>query len=240
MGYPDYLKGLAPPWLRSPEADAWWDALGQQLDQALAKTKSGVRVRVPAQAVTGEPSADALAAIGGERMLERSVSDTDPTYLARLAGAWNAWALAGTANGLLQALYDLGYRQAYLPILNGFAYHLDGSRNLVVTTLGGPWRAGSAGRAWAKINILFLVPPAPGNGAPSDWSAALPAAGSVELEAIKRIIVRWKPGHVLVRRIIVRANDKAWGLPLPPSERHWGDAALTWGGGDSSFIQLDL
>jgi hypothetical protein len=94
-------------WMQGPVMGAYLAACGDALDLVL----DGLRQAVAARFVSETP-ADALGWIGAERLLPRYPADTDDTYRARLAAAWEVWQLAGTAAGILAALAACGFADA--------------------------------------------------------------------------------------------------------------------------------
>jgi len=226
--YKDYLTDILPPWLRDPAGEAWPRSTGDALDDALDRFKAAVRSRLPAADAKYTPPSDALAAIGGERQLERSLLDTDATYQARLANAWATWGYGGTANGLLQALWDLGYKRPKLCITNGLMYSLDGSRSLVLTTLqAGSWLSSWPSK-WNRFDVLFVPTlPLTADGAASNWPTAVPASNSDEINALRRIIRRWKPASAVCNSIVIVTAGRVLGYPTPQYLPFTWSAGLT-------------
>ena len=236
MGYRDFIKGLAPAWLRNAVAQMWLDVFGQAMDDAIARAQGAAQLKSPTSPTTDLPPEDRLLAIGGERQIIRGYADTLTAFSDKLVLAWERWYYGGTALGLLRVLNDLGYTQAKVMIRNRIAYSLDGSGNLVRTTLpAGSWFTGSG--FWNEFDIFFAVAPTPGTGAPSDWSVALPSPTSDEVLALKKQIALWKPAHARACRIVVLGSGNLWGWPTSLT---WGAGGLTWGGGSSSTITLNF
>ena len=134
MGYRDHLPAAAPSWLRDTDAgQAWLEEHGQALDDLVAEVKSAVKARMPTEA-----PADALPWIGQERQILRAPFDANESYAKRLEGAWDTWPFAGSAVGILLALYAQGYGSGAEepPIIvqqNGLAHQL-ALRNQFVPT----------------------------------------------------------------------------------------------------------
>src|SRR6266851_4050435 len=126
--FQQYALSLAPTWLQAPFGQAWMNAHGALLDSLLDREKLALKACMP---LVAPP--DGLARIGMERGLPRGNSETDASYGIRLQNAWNTWLFAGTARGVLRALFDAGYPNTAIVQNNGVLYTLDGSQNVVVT-----------------------------------------------------------------------------------------------------------
>jgi len=220
MPFSDYLPQKAPPWMRTATWAQWWTAIGTSLDAVATRAKYAVKARF-----AGVAPDDAVKAIAGERGMppgspySGGLSVESTTSLReRIAAAWDRWAYAGNALGLLNALWDLGYQGAKVAIVRGKLYSLDGDRNFVVEALPsiglGSWLVDSDRSFWSKFDVVFWF----GSGfpdvpeAPSDWSGGLPAEDSDEVKALKATIRRWKPamGHA---RIVIVTAGRCFGYP---------------------------
>jgi hypothetical protein len=114
--YQDFRGRLSPTALRNPVGAAFEAAFGSAEDAALDQLAQSVKARLP-----GVAAADALRWTGGDRQIDRGPTETDAAYAARLQGAFETWPWAGTARGLLRALYDAGYpNTALVQQLGGF------------------------------------------------------------------------------------------------------------------------
>jgi hypothetical protein len=116
-------------------------------------------------------------------------------------GAWDAWRWAGTPYGLLLAFYWAGYRptsgNVVLQVQKGWQYQLRSDfdpaihtpeQALTITNIGTVHLGGSP-ELWSQFAVLFVAPVIP------SWVPTPPADGSAEVNAIRDMIVRWKPGH---------------------------------------------
>lgn len=200
-----------------------------------ARAKYAVKARFPDNPLgaTATPD-DALDGIGGDRQLERGTSSSSQ-FGTRLRKAWTTWAFAGTAYGVLQQLWFLGYQNVHIYIVNGAAFTLqsatgDPAADLVrydvhttPRTMPGSWwpspgltsAVSPARRWWTRYALIFDAPlPTPATGAPSDWTSAVPAARSDELNAIRRIINRWQPAYAICDRIVILTSGQVIGWPL--------------------------
>jgi len=235
MGFRLYLQKLAPTSLQRTRFGELIAELGGSLDDAAALTKSAVKARLPGVAAT-----DSVDAIAGDRQLEKNTT-TDVTapagFAARVKDAWARWAWGGTAYGLLRELWVLGYRHVHVVTVRGKSYTLQSDTgvpgaDLVVGALMPQswWPSGvtvgvtsqmpvgaprTARDWWTRFSVIFDAPlPTPATGAPSDWTAALPAADSAEVDAIRRVIKRWAPAIAVCDRIVVLTSGNLLGWPV--------------------------
>lgn len=105
--YEAWQPGDVPSWLQGPRGLAWFAAHGRAKDLMV----QAARVAVKTGFVHDCP-ADALPHHGAARLLPRYPGDTDDTYRARLAAAWDLWEWAGTRHGLLLMLEAMGFPHA--------------------------------------------------------------------------------------------------------------------------------
>lgn len=152
--YKDFQLSGVPLWLRDAKGlDAYHLALGDAKDGLLERMKASIALRLPLRAPT-----DALDEIGVERGIPRGDSEADASYAARLQGAWDTWPYAGTAQGVLAALKLAGLTAALVQQTK-YGYTLDGSGNVVITTLGGTgWQADTALTKWNRFTVIILPP----------------------------------------------------------------------------------
>lgn len=104
-------------------------------------------------------SNDSLPLIGSGRGLPKGKIESNADYASRLPSAIPQWRQAGSALGLLYALYLEGFGDAVLVQQNGRAYSLslpladDPSDSLVVTTLGLDQFLPNGPHAWFTFDI---------------------------------------------------------------------------------------
>jgi hypothetical protein len=191
-----------PTWLLDPQSNAWLESIGQTKDFLLDRILQGVKARFPEFAPT-----DALDLIGQERLIPRLTDEDDDSYRARLLHAWDTWTQAGTALGLLRALYVAGYSARVLQAGKEFA--LDGSQNLVITNLTRPsyHPAGIAPGFWSAFDVII------GPTLPVGWPP-VPAITDPAALQIFSIIKLWKPAHALCAHVIIL--ESGWFLDIPP------------------------
>jgi hypothetical protein len=212
--YREYALDAAPPWLLEPDGAAALRALGDVRDGLVQQAKAGVKARFPRLA-----SPDALTAIGEERGLPRSPTDTDAAYAERLVGAWEEWGWAGTPTGVLKALWHAGYTNVVL-VTTRRAHTLDGAGDLVTSVLSPP-RAFSPGAAfWNAFLVWFPTPFI------AAWSGGVPSTSSAEADSVRRLVNRWKPAHAWPVGYVATVTGHFWGEP----GLQWGDSGIDWGG----------
>ena len=113
------LLQFDPGWLSDPKSQQWRRAVLAQKDASLDRLKRAIKMRLATLA-----PADAQDAIAWETQFERSASDTNASFGARLAARWQIWQWSGRAIGLLRALEAAGYTNVFLAIARSRAYWL--------------------------------------------------------------------------------------------------------------------
>lgn len=214
MSYQDYQRLQRPPWLLGPNGVAFSDGTAAPKDELAEAGKAAVKASMPDYA-----PADALPLLGDERQVVRAAADTDANFAARLKAAWLNWAWAGTAYGLLRAVWDLGYKTPRILTVRGNDFSLDANGALVTARLpSGSWAVDATPAFWSKFQVLFPAPHPWAPGAP-------PASNSAEVARLKALVEAWKPAHAMCAGIVVMTGGELWGSPTGT----WG-AAGNWGG----------
>jgi hypothetical protein len=208
--YESWLSGdLPPPWLRKPRFAELLYVLGQMFDALAEAAKVAVKSRFPYVAPV-----DALRWIGAERVLERYPVDTDATYRARLAAAWELYELQGTAAGVVAALNAAGFDNVALYDVHAApAWYVGAwppsdttanwSRFWVEINPGALDFAGLAWRAWRWGAAPTGTGLAWGPG--HTWGST---ATLDQIRFVRRILRRWKPAHTVCAGIYVRMAGK--------------------------------
>ena len=161
----DYCVEIATPEFQVDGGREYMTALGDVKDSIVYRASRAVKARFPTQSPY-----DGQGIIGAERGIARGVGETKAAYGLRLRQAWATWERAGTPFGLLRELHATGYTNCALRVFNRRGYSLDGSLNLVTTTLQdgewlfGPVRLPPAHQVSTTYPVDALVRPFPRNG----------------------------------------------------------------------------
>jgi hypothetical protein len=211
--FAEYLaETLAPGWLQDERGAAFLRAFGAAQDAEVALLKEAVKARMP-----GLCPSDALALLALERGIEHGAAEDEASFRARVKGAWDVWRWAGTPYGLLLAFYWAGFRptsgKVVLQAQKGWQYELPAdfdpavhtARDVVITNIG-TVHLGGAPELWSQFALLFVTPILPA------WVPTLPADGSLEVDAIRQLIRKWKPGHARCVALKV-VGGRLWGYP---------------------------
>jgi hypothetical protein len=189
-----------------------------------------VKARMPTLAPV-----DALAKIAAERGIERGQTETEASHRARVRAAWDSWRWAGTAYGLLAAFFWAGYRPTsgrvvlqtqkgkQIELRADFDPAIHAPESALVTTDLGVVHLGGSPELWSQFAVLFVAPVIP------LWVPTPPADGSSEVNTIRDLIVRWKPGHMRCVRLRVTTVD-LWDYPSEtwePTAELWDEAGIT-------------
>lgn len=125
MIYRDYIltpgpNGAGcPPWLLHPYGAAWLRAIGDTLDVDVQRTREAVVDNYPNLCPE-----DALPVVGDEYGMYQGVMEPAAQFRLRLVAAWDLWQHAGTAYGILLALWWAGYENVTLDTQTGKRYWL--------------------------------------------------------------------------------------------------------------------
>jgi hypothetical protein len=221
---------LAPGWLQDPAGRAFLESLGARKDALAALAKEAVKARFPTRC-----PADALGAIGTERGIDRGATESEAAYRARLRAAWEQWKWAGTPYGLLLAFHYAGYTpnsgKVVIQTQKGKQHELradfdpaiHGPDTGLVTTNIGAVALGGSPQLWSQFAVLFVTP------LPPAWVPTPPADASAEVESIRTLIRRWKPGHARCVALKVTPID-LWDFPVEawePTTEIWDEAGTT-------------
>lgn len=219
---------LAPTWLRGPYGRVLTATLGAAIDALVDATKQAVKARHVATAPD-----DALEALGADRLLERYPIESNATYRARLAAAWDAWEFAGSKQGILAALAAAGYPDAQLFTWRDFA----------------PWAPTPHEAWWSAFWIDVPTHPFASDGLWSDpgtWDDTVPGHNGAppgpgtwdsdatvgEVAAVRGGVRKWKPAHEICVAIRFLVGTDRWDSATPWDHGAWDDTAqlFTWAG----------
>ncbi len=218
-----WQPSLHPTALRGTWGGRWGAALGAKKDELLALSKEAVKARF----VDISPD-DALPRLGADRAILRAPRETLDDYRLRLAGAWEAWAWAGTRYGIGRAVGLLGY---------GYP--------AIVTVRDLPW--GPLLPRWARLRVIYTGRAMWGGGPWGSWAFGalekqdIETLTELEIRALLRPTLRqWINARDRVEDVIIARGNALWGRlvwgvfswgPLSPSDRisqpAWGEPV--WG-----------
>jgi Phage tail protein (Tail_P2_I) len=198
-------EDLAPPWLQRRFGAAWMRVHGRAKDLLVDATRQAIKARF-----VGLCPADALEYIGRDRLLERYPVDTDDSYRARLAAAWEAWLFGGTERGVRAALEAAGFGSVTIYTTQSPGYPPDAdaanwSRFWVELAPPFPpyvaWEAVLFGAAPTGSGQLF--------GAGWTWGSTATVA---DVSFVRSIIRKWKPAHAVCAQILVKLPKSGGGF----------------------------
>ena len=210
MPYREYQPRIAPPWLLGKNGRAWLTAVGDVKDSLSDRLKRAVTARFPTLAPT-----DALAKIGEERGIRRAVGESDESYAARVADALSLWAWAGTPTAMFRALWDAGFTEARIELVNGGDLVFDEEGIVTRAEMpAGNWLT-RATRFWSDFVVLF-----------TDTSQF--NGETAKLATLRSIIAQWKPAFATCKGIVVIVAGRCYDWPAT-TWTAWG-ASSTWSG----------
>lgn len=99
---------LAPPWLRTGNAERYIYVLELHRDLLMEKANQAVKIRLP-----GQGDASQIPYLAHDRALIQGPNEPDAAFIARLKGAFAAWGRAGSAPAALLQLQ--AYTQGFQP-----------------------------------------------------------------------------------------------------------------------------
>jgi hypothetical protein len=145
---------------------------------------------------------DALPLKGYERLSPRYPADTDATYKARLIDSWERWKQGGSEQGMIAELEAYGLTD--ISIVLDSEWDWDGeeywSRFWVVIK----------GHAWTGPRLIGDA----GSMLDGTWTLGSSATPE-EVNAVRSIVRRWKPGHMICSYIIPVLNEATWDAEQP-------------------------
>lgn len=102
--YTTTLPAVMPPWFQTSTARGYMEAIGEVLDQELARMTEARNARYPLRA-----PADALPLLAWERRMERYQGEVEAYHRQRLARAHDIWRWAGTSTGVQKLAEAMGF-----------------------------------------------------------------------------------------------------------------------------------
>lgn len=204
----DTIASISVGWLQEVVGGGILYCAGLAIDAMYDETVEGVKARFP-----GVGPEDSLQYIGNDRVIERGPNESSSSYVLRLRKAFDTWAVAGNAAKMLEAL-----RIYYLPALppiravsDRAVWHaISNDEALNVTrTAGANWNWDGTvkpHRGWVIIDSTAGPYAAKtwGDGhAYGDGTTWGSTANAQDVNAIQRLVRKWKPAHVKVTYIVV-------------------------------------
>lgn len=219
------ITQIAPPWLLKPTGLALLQTFGQKLDTKMAQLKAGIKARWPTYAPD-----DALLYIARDRGKEQGPLESGDSFRARLNNAIPDAKTWGHANGVLRELAGFfnGLGQPGLRLVSdaGIWHEWDWTTS-TVTKIDPPngrqvWNWDNTYKPWRGWVIIDASafnwqPWRIGDNVCFDDAGVIlgsttPAAYVAQ---IQRIVQKWKPARVYVKRIIVTFAPQFFRPPTP-------------------------
>lgn len=219
--YRQMALALSPGFLRGKWGERLVSAIALQFDILCEAAEQGSGANL---LDSEDFPPDALGLMGRERMIDRFPGETDAFYRSRLRFAWTIWRYAGTAIGVLDLLAGFGLK-AVLREQVALAGRAPGSLGILGTPRAGLDALGHAVPAVSAIydwnwdgngdylsRFWIVVTEHPwqrrswGDGSRYDgvnelWGAH--AVPDMPVRAVRRLIRKWKPAHVVCPYMIV-------------------------------------
>lgn len=233
-----------PAWLMNTNGRALGRQTAGVIDNLDDRLLQGMLARFPTKGSLdatgnfGPPPSDALDEQAADRRLRRGPGpETDVSLAARVQGAWDMWALAGSHYAVLRQLQLAGYSTMKILQDNGrYAYLSGGAGDLTDLAFGTlmtcadrdgvtpGWTFDTRqGEYFSQFAILFTT----------DAANLSSAAGQTILNGI---VEDWGPGDARYVGAFVILAGIVWGWPVATV---WGGGGLTWGSNSIRFIPGD-
>lgn len=212
MPYFTYEPERAPPWLQNPKGRDFLRARGDVKDSLAQQVIFGVEQRFPTAAT---PSA--LAALASERGIVRGPDESLEAWVVRIRAAWDIWASAGTALGLLRALASSGIPDARVSIARARQFQLSGDQLATVILPAGSFLMRL--EFWSEF-IIIVDRPQPG----LNWS--VPTVAQQNLVAV--LAETFKPAFATYNGLVVVTQGQTLGYSdgRPRTMDDWGIPSL--------------
>ncbi|MGB0963974.1 MAG: hypothetical protein ACPGVY_14910 [Mycobacterium sp.] len=211
-----FADRISPGWLRG----TWGTRLVQGVFALSADVLSdwaveGVRA---ARMLVAHSGPEALEMTGRERLMPRYLDETDTAYAARLQDAWDLWAAAGTAAGMIAQFAAAGW-----------------SGVEIYTSTQWPLR--HVAGWWSQWFLFFpegthswTGPNTYGDGHTYGDGATYGSSATVgEVQRIRGILGLWKAGHEICREVVIEITGPTYG-----TGHTYGDGSV-YGGAQASF-----
>lgn len=213
MGFRDSIIEISPPFLKEEggTAEGVQYSEGLSLDGVGDWAIDGVKASMPG---VGTPDADYL--IGRDMQIDRGPNETDAHYEARLRGAVDSHRIKGSGPELCRQLLAWFSPSTLTPlrlVSNSAVWHeINTTTEVVTKTVVGTnwdWDSYTATR-WHRGWVILDSSAAPWTrdawGDPGNWGDGGTWGSNAttgDVAALRRIVDRWKPGHITCLNIIV-------------------------------------
>ena len=153
---------------------------------------------------------DILPYVASERRMPRYPGEAAANHRARLAGAWDAWTLAGNEAAIIGQLEGFGLSDIECKTAHDWDWD-----SLAPSFTAGPatWEQGVGGEAnWSRFWVVIKGHP---------WSASTDVlsggltATAEEIRAVRSICQQWKSAEALNPWIIIVLDPVTWALEQP-------------------------
>lgn len=216
------MNKMGPPWMRGPNGKIWWGEAGGALDTQASRLKECVKARFADYAPV-----DGLPSLARDRHLARGPGESEASFRARIAGAWEAWEGGGTYSGILLQLkiagLPMGTNGAHIVIHGGRWYRINSVTDAIET--------GDTMDCISRKDLTGVVPTPPLKGFTLDgrdqfysrFAIILPVdyaplqVGSEVAAQLNRIVGKWKPGKAVYdgAHVIVSGVLLGWPISKP-------------------------
>lgn len=243
------MTRLAPPWLRRKVGAAVLKGAGEAIEVQLDRTIEGIKKRFP-----DANSLEALDLLGRERRILRGPDEPATSFAERLILWWDSHLLRGGPYALLTQTHEFFKDTDNLPIdlinNSGSAYRIDTAGVITRAPIDGWTGDGNLPEKWARIFLLFEL--SSGSVVEDNWitesgdnmvtesgdnlvvSSSPLVLSQAEKDVFCSVPLEWRAGHI----------DKIFIILLPPGgvvfgfpPAQFGDAGLTFGGGDGLLFE---
>jgi hypothetical protein len=178
---------------------------------------------IPGGSNSGFVAATATSVGSGWWRITMSVTAAAATMAVYLYPGDLRDAVAGSIYGWGAQLETGSSATAYIPTAGTTAW-VDDISPLVITDLGVVHLGGAPAELWQDFAVLFVNP------LPPAWIPTPPADGSIEVDGIRSLITRWKPGHERCVKLAV-AGGRLLGYPVDDTFNTYAGQTIAQVGG---------
>lgn len=228
---------LGPRWLTSEgESGLIGYSLDIIKDAFVERLRLGLLARQPQHDPSGATTAeaDALAAMGRDRLVIRGITETNAEYAARLVRYLDDRKQCGSPFALLQKLSEYtGAGAAFRTVDNSgnwYSRSVDGTETILIGENNWDWDGAPAlwSRFWVVIypNGIWTIDPEVYGGAREFGDREGTIGLSMtrdEVAAVRAIVDDWKPGGTRCPFIIIAPSGATFDPTAPEPDGTWGN-----------------